>query len=99
MDRLRYVWHLERRYAIVDEALPKEGAAKLHTVHEAQAPLAVFRPPFTGHGAQERGEGRERRGQHRRAQHNRERTRDSDWDCERHPRSQACQVNRAEHLR
>jgi hypothetical protein len=29
-----------RRYAIVDEAMLKEGAAKLQTLHEAQAPAA-----------------------------------------------------------
>jgi integrase len=29
-----------RRYAIVDEAMLKEGAAKLQTLHEAQAPVA-----------------------------------------------------------
>ncbi len=33
-----------RRYAIVDEAMLKEGAAKLHTLHEAQAPAAPVIP-------------------------------------------------------
>ena len=33
-----------RRYAIVDEAMPKEGAAKLHTLHEAHAPGAPVIP-------------------------------------------------------
>jgi len=34
-----------RRYAIVDEAMLKEGAAKLQTLHEAQAPAAPVIPP------------------------------------------------------
>ena len=33
-----------RRYAIVDEAMLKEGAAKLQTLHEAQAPAAPVIP-------------------------------------------------------
>ena len=33
-----------RRYAIVDEAILKEGAAKLQTLHEAQAPAAPVIP-------------------------------------------------------
>jgi hypothetical protein len=33
-----------RRYAIVDEAMLKEGAAKLQTLHEAQAPAAPVVP-------------------------------------------------------
>jgi integrase len=33
-----------RRYAIVDEAMLKEGAAKLHTLHEAQTPAAPVIP-------------------------------------------------------
>ena len=33
-----------RRYATVDEAMLKEGAAKLHTLHEAQAPAAPVIP-------------------------------------------------------
>jgi hypothetical protein len=33
-----------RRYAIVDEAMLKEGAAKLHTLHEAQGPAASVIP-------------------------------------------------------
>ena len=32
------------RYAIVDEAMLKEGAAKLQTLHEAQAPAASVIP-------------------------------------------------------
>jgi hypothetical protein len=34
----------DRRYAIVDEAILKEGAAKLQTLHEAQAPAAPVIP-------------------------------------------------------
>ena len=33
-----------QRYAIVDEAMLKEGAVKLHTLHEAQAPPAPVIP-------------------------------------------------------
>jgi hypothetical protein len=33
-----------RRYAIVDAAMLKEGAAKLHTLHEAHAPAAPVIP-------------------------------------------------------
>ena len=33
-----------RRYAIVDEAMLKEGAAKLQTLHEAQTPAAPVIP-------------------------------------------------------
>ena len=33
-----------RRYAIVDEAMLKEGAAKLQSLHEAQAPAAPLIP-------------------------------------------------------
>src|SRR5712691_7233410 len=33
-----------RRYAIVDEAMLKEGAVKLQTLHEAQAPVAPVIP-------------------------------------------------------
>jgi len=36
-----------RRYAIVDEAMLKEGAAKLQTLHEAQAPAAPVIPLTT----------------------------------------------------
>jgi hypothetical protein len=31
---------IHRRYAIVDEKMLKEGAAKLPTLHDAQAPMA-----------------------------------------------------------
>jgi Phage integrase family len=33
-----------RRYAIVDEAIPKEAAAKLQTLHDAQAPATPVIP-------------------------------------------------------
>jgi hypothetical protein len=33
-----------RRYAIVDEAMLKEGAAKLQTLHDAQTPAAPVIP-------------------------------------------------------
>ena len=36
-----------RRYAIVDEAMLKEGATKLQTLHEAQAPPTPVIPPTT----------------------------------------------------
>ncbi len=36
-----------RRYAIVDEAMLKEGAAKLQALHEAQAPAAPVIPLAT----------------------------------------------------
>ena len=36
-----------RRYAIVDETMLKEGAAKLQTLHEAQAPATPVIPLTT----------------------------------------------------
>jgi Phage integrase family len=60
-----------RRYAIVDEAMLKEGAVKLHMLHEAQAPPAPVIPLPTATRAKRVSPSTVRVGRARRRRHER----------------------------